>query len=250
VKKKESKAYQLVRLIYEEAWGSGGQSWQRLNWALSDVLLTAIKVGMKFRPDDFENIHGAFKGWHWFGADNERNHGERFYRAACKYRNLGACQSFEQMVKRPPFIVNGGRLFLGADLSVNGELAIVTSFANNSDTLVACSYKTYGKSGDDQAIGHGKPIKRHTLTAAEVRALPKTEVAALKARILATTSQKALHILYPQARLLQRLYGDGVMEELRQSFSARSDALSERSKKPTKSAKQSNKKGKVKKDGR
>lgn len=103
-----SPAYQLVALVWAQ---TAFRSWIRLNHTMQDALLLAIKAGLRFAKDDIGSIFGRFRGSYWFGADSER-----FYRCAVEAGNTSACQSWEHWVGRPPFLLKGRRLYVGAEI--------------------------------------------------------------------------------------------------------------------------------------
>jgi hypothetical protein len=125
-----------------------GASDQRRHHATRSALNNAICGGMRFDPDDFNNLSksigiGAFTG-------NERaNDIDGFYSLACgKERasaNPSAVAALEKFLGREPFIWaedrTPARLHVGSQFKWKGERVTVTSFAADQKSLTACSYK-------------------------------------------------------------------------------------------------------------
>ena len=112
-----SPGLRFVRMIWDHALESTGHSWQRLNWALSDTLRTAIKSGMRFDLDDFKTMRSTMRTGYWWGESGS----DSYYRDACEVDNLSACHAIEALEERQPFILLGRRLARSQELS--GELA-------------------------------------------------------------------------------------------------------------------------------
>jgi hypothetical protein len=130
---------------------------------MSDALCVAIRLGLRFAATDFTVLRERFGYSFWCGANNAKNHGERFYREAVTAGNLSACHAFEQDRGRTPFLVLGKRLFLGARVCWEGRQGVVTSFDDAAGTLVLCAY-------EERTTAPVKPLKRFTVTHAQLRA--------------------------------------------------------------------------------
>lgn len=140
-KKKLSPVIELLQHVWDNSLLGTGHSWERLNQELRQILLSAIRVGYKFKLDDFRDVRARYNGGFWFGRDGEHGLGEQFYSAACKVDNLSACQSFENWVGRPPFILDGDRMHIGY------ELRIKTTEANNSFALRRGKVTSFSRPG-------------------------------------------------------------------------------------------------------
>lgn len=151
----DSPAVQFLQMMWRHVQGATSHSWLKLNHAMADALRLAIKGGMRFNVDDFEEIAKRFRSGYWIGD------GESFYSLAVLYRNSSAYLAYESANRRKPFIVksasiavntgdgpagNGlARLIIGARFKWAGEDVRVTSFNDQRQTLTACSYKQDGK---------------------------------------------------------------------------------------------------------
>ncbi len=105
----KSPVIRLVDLIWENAEKATGHSWTRLNTALHQSVTLAIEAGLKFAVGDFEHILRNYNSGFWRGEGG----GEYWYSRAVECHNISACQSFEIMKERKPFILGGKRLAIG-----------------------------------------------------------------------------------------------------------------------------------------
>lgn len=165
-------ALHLIDHVWAHIQESTGHSWQRLNWAMSDALMLAIKAGMRFAPDDFVHIKEHYRPGYWMGESG----GEYHYAAAVEAGNLSACVAFETWKKRPPFIIGGRRLAVGSKLhdffswdnprpesapewmEYNG--AKVSAFLGCDSFSVLTHWDQKGKKWRDR----GAPVRRWTVT--------------------------------------------------------------------------------------
>lgn len=138
---KESPALQFLAVLWSNALEGTGHSWERLNHGMAGALHVAIKTGLHFDLEDFAAICERFRFGYWCGVDGSTMTGERFYTSACEVDNLSACQSFEKWKERPPFVCEGRRLHIGAELRWEGLRCKVTSFAQDCQSIGACHYK-------------------------------------------------------------------------------------------------------------
>lgn len=176
-----SPAVQLVDLVWRM---TGVRSWIRLNHTMQDALALAIKSGLHFEPGDIELLYRSFNGHRWFGDC------EWVFRLAVQRDNVPACVSYEQWVKRDPFILDGRRLYVGAPVdfkhlvNAEGRTALVTSFAKDGMSLIVCTYPEahyLGRAGEEMVWPSGKPLRRITLGLYDVRNIERARVKARKA---------------------------------------------------------------------
>lgn len=103
--------------------------------AVRTSIYVAVSDGMRFHKDDFrilsERCSNYGVGW------------EGLYGTACKVGNISAAQSYEHWLERPPFILDGSRLYVGAAFFWPGvdRHIVVTSFAQDQQSLIACLYE-------------------------------------------------------------------------------------------------------------
>jgi len=169
--KKQSPARQLLQILWENRMDATGWSYERLNQGMRSALYLAIRMGMRFQPDDFIEIRKDFRGPRWFITDNDHSQGEGFYSAAVEAGNLSACQSFEKWKQRQPFNYEGKRLYHGAIVQWQGETCAVTSFSADGSYLTICSYNSRPSRHNDRTYFHGKIKKRYKVTLTELRAI-------------------------------------------------------------------------------
>lgn len=130
-----SAAMQFVRVAWEERCGATEHSWRTVNATMWSALMLAITGGMSFSVDDFAEIYKSMRAGYWIGEG-----GERLYAAACEAGNLQACQSYEALKGRNPFMWEGKRLHVGHEFMWEGLAVKVTSFADENASLTACAY--------------------------------------------------------------------------------------------------------------
>jgi len=168
-KKPMSTAYTLINYVWKHNCKEVRHSWRTVNDSMQTAVSLAISAGLTFDPDDFGRIYDGMRGGYWFGQYDCGAMGEGFYVEACKEGNISACKSFEAWKERPPFVFGGKRLYIGAELAWgDAKYLKVTSFAENGESLVACSYKNDDESRGGYGAEH-KVDKRVTITTEEVR---------------------------------------------------------------------------------
>lgn len=168
-----SPAMEFLGCLWAHKFEAARHSWVALNAGLSDALCLAIKLGLRFDAEDFAYLNTHLGFGYWCGADNAKNHGERFYTEAIEAGNLSACQAFEHYRHRTPFFVQGTRLHLGALVPWEGCQTLVTSFDDADHVVTLCAYTTvasFMRGGYARYRGEGKPLKRFTVTHAQLRA--------------------------------------------------------------------------------
>jgi hypothetical protein len=143
-----SPAFQLCQHMWNHVEsGRRGHAWLTVNHAMHQTLTLAVKSGMKFDRDDFEKIHGSFRGWFWFGVPHEHFHSE-----AIKNFNVSAWQFYETWVGRKSFIVDNRRMHVGMQFIWKSLNVTCTSFNDEKGYFVAVQHrgwvrrKTAGKS--------------------------------------------------------------------------------------------------------
>ena len=166
----QSTAHVLVAHVWNNVQEATGHSWLRLNHAMYEAVKLAIEAGLRFDVGDFATFYSEMRGGYWFGQGDGSGMGERFYGIACKYGNDSACKSFEAWKARAPFVFGGSRLAVGSDLEWQDLRVTVTSFAEDGQSLTACSYKG----------GERKVERRLTITCEQIKAAEKARKAADK----------------------------------------------------------------------
>lgn len=154
-----SAAYRLLQMVWRHSQVAAGPSWDRLNHSMRAALYLAIQSGMHFNLGDFARFADEFGSGYWLHNDVGNMTGEMAYRSALVYDNLSAARSFEAWKQRPPFIVDqilgtaescgdghfhahaSGRLALGFRFAWQGLMVTVTSFADDGQSITACTYK-------------------------------------------------------------------------------------------------------------
>lgn len=203
-KANESPAVQLIAHLWGKSQEATGHSWLRLNQGLREGLFLAVKIGMEFAENDFNEMYRRFRGSYWMGDT------EQFYRCAVEYNNRSAWKAYETGVKRTPFIwtpadlnaswggggkgvTNPPRLVVGTTFQWKGEKVTVTSFNDDKGYLVAQSY-TQEESEDCETCGHSKTypkdkiLHRYTITHEDFKAEKKAIKAKAAAALQATTA--------------------------------------------------------------
>ncbi len=168
--KDKSTAMQLMELVWKNCCEVTGHSWERINRSMQGSLRLAIDAGLRFDRDDFTAIENRMRIGFWGGNDGHML-GERFYTTAVKHGNSSAAQSFEAWKGRKPFMFNWTayrptknrvRLAHNSRFSWHGETVTVTSFSEDGEYLVACSYRWVDK--------YYRIYHRYKITIADLRA--------------------------------------------------------------------------------
>lgn len=138
--KKLSPAAELVTQVWNQS-QQQGKSWIRFNGVMFQAVMLAIESAMVFALEDFSDFYSGMRGGYWFHGDSDAK-GESFYTQAVKYDNLSACKSFEKWAGRKPFLLDtGARVAVGHHVDWNGERCTLTSFREDGESIVLCSYR-------------------------------------------------------------------------------------------------------------
>lgn len=165
-RKQESPGMTWLRMLWDHEGAKMGDSWERINQTMASGLRLAIRAGMEFWPDDLSHMYqepnryeqGGFNAGYWIGCSIEE-----YYRLAVGHSRYGhvppsptAIAMIEKHLGREPFIyktatcVTGIRLAVGEQFYWNlsrrkgtddYQLVTVTSFAEDQQSLTACTYK-------------------------------------------------------------------------------------------------------------
>jgi len=158
----ESPALALFRLVLRR-WGSDkwARSWTRLNGSLADAVRLAITAGLRWDPEDFGTMMRE-SGLHIPGEV------ETYRTSACACGNASAADAFDHYQGRKAINVgkwwhygkphesgigrlNLRRVYIGFSwweggvmgTPEEGELYTVTSFADDGESVIACSHYPY-----------------------------------------------------------------------------------------------------------
>lgn len=149
MKQEQSPVIQLMQTVWNHGCKATGHSWQRINSSMHKALSLAITSGFRFGKHDMGTVlvDGGFRSGYWIGASSEW-----VYSLAISTGNYSAAQSYEAWTDRKPFIAHRvqpdgdrmwrdkERLHVGARFCWNDEDVHVTSFADDGNSLTACSY--------------------------------------------------------------------------------------------------------------
>jgi hypothetical protein len=198
---KKSTAYALISHVWEHNCEEVSHSWRTVNASMHTAVSLAITSGLTFVPDDFRRVYDEMRGSYWFGQYDRGSYGEGFYVTACKEGNASACKSFEAWKERPPFVFGGKRLYVGSQLAWgDAKYLKVTSFAENGESLVACSYKTDEESMGGYGAEH-KIDKRITISIKEMREAERKTRAKNAARQETARVLRAIECHWPRMRV-------------------------------------------------
>jgi hypothetical protein len=164
-----SPALQFLTVLWEHKCQAVPPSWRLCNDGMREALHLAIRMGLPFAPQDFAVLDQTCNFGYWATVDNAKNSGEQYYVTAVTCGNRSACRSFEAWKSRKPFFVEGKRLHLGSELAWAGAITLVTSFDDAAHTVTTCAYRTIRRYARDGVHGDGKPIRRYTLTHADLK---------------------------------------------------------------------------------
>ncbi len=175
--KKLSAVIQLLDLVYGNACAATSHSWERINHAMRGGLELAVGSGMKFDAGDMRHVFTNYKSGYWIGESSEW-----VYSLAISCENTSAYQSYEATKGREPFLADDVRILdrsgfthgnylsrqrerlnVGAVFAWKGLELTVTSFADDSSYVNACSYKSRVKGSYAHKID-----KRFKITRAEL----------------------------------------------------------------------------------
>ena len=144
----DSPAIQLIRLVWDNVVHHRKKtSWTRVDFAMGWALKLAIKSGFRFARSDFETMAREFTI-----TVNELHYtlacGVDIYGHSHCYENLTAAVAFETWKNRNPFILQTQphylvrhRIAVGSRFPWYGTWVNCTSFAEDGQSLIACSYK-------------------------------------------------------------------------------------------------------------
>lgn len=167
-----SPGMKLIDHLLHEQFSCVGRSKIRFDHNVQEVIILAIRAGLRFDIDDFTYTFG--RGWGAWCIGGMV--GERAYTIAAKYRNTLACKAYEQYKGRKPFILDGARLCDDVGIRYDGRWWYVTSFKDKTSQIVLCSYSDYyDPSGDNGFYHNGRywwvtsktNAHPYTITAAE-----------------------------------------------------------------------------------
>lgn len=164
-----SNGYDFVRFLYAK---SPFRSYRKLNAQLSAALTIAIEARLDFEPGDIQKLASNCGGGYW-GAGSEMR-----YALAIREGNIGFARAYECHFKRQPFMLGGLRVGVRRLFDWQGERVMVTSFAKDQGSMIACAYPgPYPARGglsphEDWAeyVPEGKPSRRFRITLDELRA--------------------------------------------------------------------------------
>jgi hypothetical protein len=98
--------------------------WRLLGPAYDSLLRTMIEAGLPFTEETVQHLW-YYQGYRW--SDKEA-----WYARACAAQNLSAAAALEAAMKRPPFLYNRKRLYVGATFRWQNNLYFdVTSFSKD-----------------------------------------------------------------------------------------------------------------------
>jgi hypothetical protein len=137
--KKQSKVIEIISLVWN---GLDYSSHQRVNQGMADLLNNLINIGVKFEKNDITDAYNSFRGGYWFGVNpNGKGKGDGFYMSACGSNpNISAAQSFEEFTGRKPFLLNGKRLALRSEFTMDKLYYSVTGFDDEQGLIYAVGY--------------------------------------------------------------------------------------------------------------
>lgn len=152
--KATSNVIRLLDLVWSTTNAAVGHSYERLNHAMRSALELAIGAGFEFKEGDIKHVFDNYRSGYWIGESNEW-----IYTDAITVGNMSAIKSFESAVGRQGFLADDvdigvrrntfvhlvgdrkrERLCVGASFTYRGLRLTVTSFANGSDYVNACTY--------------------------------------------------------------------------------------------------------------
>lgn len=159
MEKATSSVIKLLDLVWGSANSAVGHSYERLNHAMRSALDLAIGAGFEFKEGDIKHVCDNYRSGYWLGESNEW-----IYTNAITVGNMSAIKSFEAAVGRQGFLADDvdigvrhntfvhmigdrvrERLCVGASFTYRGLRLTVTSFADGSSYVNACSYVPKGE---------------------------------------------------------------------------------------------------------
>lgn len=155
---------EIYELFERYSWRAGTSMSRHDERLYSDLWCVLISGGFKFEKADLVELRDAcwaagmlsnYQSKRPWYAPNESH-----YRQAVIDRNISFACAYEKLKGRKPFIFSGidygnrygaytchgsartqGRLVVGAEFIWKGERVAVTSFKDDSDSLIACAYQ-------------------------------------------------------------------------------------------------------------
>lgn len=147
----DSTAIRWLQFMWDHVQERTGHSWLKMNHAMREALVLAVKAGMEFGKEDFLEMQVRFRSGYWL------TEAEGIYTTAVIYRNASAYRAYEFHRGRKAFIVKGARvpvatgdgpaggglarLVVGARFEYEGVGVVVTSFNDAAGVVVACAYE-------------------------------------------------------------------------------------------------------------
>lgn len=154
----ESPAMRLVKMVQG---CTRVRSRQKEVQIIHEALYLAVRAGLDFDPDDMSQLQ-------WWMYTDDGGVGEHLYAVAAAEGNISACQSFEKMKGRKPFIIKGRRLAVGTYIWRDDRQWKVTSFTSDGQIII-CTHKKH----DPARYERVRVDRRSRLTHADFRAAVK-----------------------------------------------------------------------------
>lgn len=142
------------------SWGSDGwsHSWTRLNTSLGDAVSLAIRAGLAWNTADWATMQREAE-WHIPGET------DAYHSEACRHGNRSAADSIDAAKGRKAIKLGSRwpekperfhlrRVFVGYNWFEGGEVWYVTSFADDGESVTACTYHPH--------LNHSKIKARRT----------------------------------------------------------------------------------------
>lgn len=103
-------------------------AWRDINPMYAETLMLAITSKMVFEPGDFAAIVERYNGGYWLGDDARI---EDRYRCCIEHGHPSAAVAFEAWRRRPPFEIDGKRVYVGKFFDWEGVNYRCTSITND-----------------------------------------------------------------------------------------------------------------------
>lgn len=156
-----SPVVRLVSIVHEHGQGAtragGDRALDGCIWKAWDL---ALDSGMEFGLGDFAVLERMVGG---LGS-------EHVYARVCRSGNGSAVRAWERWTGRAPWMWQGGRLHVGAELPWAGRSCTVTSIHDGEGRLVACSYRERGRDEHGHERGRAKVERRFSVTREQLAA--------------------------------------------------------------------------------
>jgi hypothetical protein len=190
-----SPAAHFIRFFREHQGYQQGRSNERWNAGMRECLRVAIRYGLRFDKEDFAvmtqpNARHNCTG-HPMGISLDVREWE--YAIACGSErgilNLSAAQAYEHALKRKPFLIEDDhdtttptRIYEGREFKWYGKTIKCTSFAEDQQSLIACTYKPQEKGTYERKLD-----KRIRITHDDIKEHRKCRALAIRLREHANT---------------------------------------------------------------